>query len=129
MCFMLNFYFPSTYSCFSLTKLLVSTKQNLQKHLHKFSPSENGRKCRIFEWTENKGSLLQLCGTSTTASSSADTSVGPASVMVGNLVQGNRLAAAQGRDLGFTDDNKVKEFKYFWNFFSTTLNIFHSINW
>lgn len=27
--------------------------------------------------------------------------------MVGNLVQGNRLAAAQGRDLGFTDDNKV----------------------
>lgn len=35
-----------------------------------------------------------------------DTSVGPASVMVGNLVQGNRLAAAQGRDLGFSDDNK-----------------------
>jgi hypothetical protein len=55
-----------------------------------------------------KGSLLQLCVTSTIAtSSSADTSVGPASVMVGNLVQGNRLAAAQGRDLGFTDDNKV----------------------
>lgn len=54
-----------------------------------------------------KGSLLQLCGTST-ASSSADTSVGPASVMVGNLVQGNRLAAAQGRDLGFTDDNERK---------------------
>lgn len=49
---------------------------------------------------------MQICGTST-ASSSADTSVGPASVMVGNLVQGNRLAAAQGRDLGFTDDNKV----------------------
>lgn len=53
--------------------------------------------------------MLQLCGTSTTASSSADTSVGPASVMVGNLVQGNRLAAAQGRDLGFTDDNKVRK--------------------
>ncbi|KAL7012143.1 hypothetical protein ACKWTF_014657 [Chironomus riparius] len=35
-----------------------------------------------------------------------DASVGPASVIVGNLVQGNRLAAAQGRDLGFTDDNK-----------------------
>jgi hypothetical protein len=30
--------------------------------------------------------------------------------MVGNLVQGNRLAAAQGRDLGFTDDNKVCHF-------------------
>ncbi|CRL08083.1 CLUMA_CG020911, isoform A [Clunio marinus] len=54
----------------------------------------------------HQGSLLQICGTSTSASSSADTSVGPASVMVGNLVQGNRLAAAQGRDLGFTDDNK-----------------------
>jgi len=52
--------------------------------------------------------MLQLCGTSTTASSSADNSVGPASVMVGNLVQGNRLAAAQGRDLGFMDDNERK---------------------
>jgi hypothetical protein len=28
-------------------------------------------------------------------------------VIVGNLVQGNRLAQAQGRELGFTDDNKV----------------------
>jgi hypothetical protein len=58
---------------------------------------------------KTKGSLLQLCGTSTSTSNSADASVGPASVMVGNLVQGNRLAAAQGRDLGFTDDNKVDE--------------------
>ncbi|XP_026477110.1 disco-interacting protein 2 isoform X2 [Ctenocephalides felis] len=31
--------------------------------------------------------------------------VGPASVIVGNLVQGNRLASAQGRDMGVTDDN------------------------
>lgn len=75
-----------------------------------------------------KGSLLQLCGTSTTASSSADTSVGPASVMVGNLVQGNRLAAAQGRDLGFTDDNKVKEFNFFRLFAQATFNKFNSIN-
>ncbi|XP_064108435.1 disco-interacting protein 2 homolog C-like [Macrobrachium nipponense] len=30
--------------------------------------------------------------------------VGPASVMVGNLVQGNRLASAQGRDMGLMDD-------------------------
>ncbi|CAL4058598.1 unnamed protein product [Meganyctiphanes norvegica] len=30
--------------------------------------------------------------------------VGPASVMVGNLVQGNRLAEAQGRDIGPMDD-------------------------
>jgi hypothetical protein len=30
--------------------------------------------------------------------------VGPASVMVGNIVQGNRLASAQGRDMGMADD-------------------------
>ncbi|XP_070495402.1 disco-interacting protein 2-like isoform X4 [Chironomus tepperi] len=55
----------------------------------------------------HQGSMSQLCGTSTASSSLAtDASVGPASVIVGNLVQGNRLAAAQGRDLGFTDDNK-----------------------
>lgn len=54
--------------------------------------------------------MSQLCGTSTSNASSiaTDASVGPASVIVGNLVQGNRLAAAQGRDLGFTDDNKVR---------------------
>lgn len=57
--------------------------------------------------------MSQLCGTSTSNASSSlatDASVGPASVIVGNLVQGNRLAQAQGRDLGFTDDNKVKFF-------------------
>ncbi|XP_061509289.1 disco-interacting protein 2 isoform X15 [Anopheles gambiae] len=37
-----------------------------------------------------------------------DASVGPASVMVGNLVQGNRLASAQGRDIGLADDNERK---------------------
>ncbi|XP_026314475.1 disco-interacting protein 2 isoform X3 [Hyposmocoma kahamanoa] len=31
--------------------------------------------------------------------------VGPASVIVGNLVQGNRLASAQGRDMGYSDDS------------------------
>ncbi|XP_050691601.1 disco-interacting protein 2 homolog C-like isoform X6 [Eriocheir sinensis] len=31
--------------------------------------------------------------------------VGPASVMVGNLVQGNRLASAQGRELGLMDND------------------------
>lgn len=30
--------------------------------------------------------------------------VGPASVMVGNIVQGNRLASAQGRDMGIVDE-------------------------
>ncbi|XP_013856541.1 disco-interacting protein 2 homolog C [Austrofundulus limnaeus] len=31
--------------------------------------------------------------------------IGPASVMVGNLVSGKRIAQASGRDLGQTDDN------------------------
>lgn len=69
---------------------------------------------------------MQLSGTSNSASNSADASVGPASVMVGNLVQGNRLAAAQGRDLGFSDDNKVfnrTNLFIHWNNFS-----FYSIN-
>ena len=44
------------------------------------------------------------------------TDIGPASVMVGNIVQGNRLAAAQGRELRFGDDeanpaNKVSNFE------------------
>lgn len=34
--------------------------------------------------------------------------MGPASVMVGNLVQGNRLAVAHGRDIGFSEDNERK---------------------
>lgn len=53
-----------------------------------------------------EGSLPHQPSISGTSSSGcvADTSVGPASVMVGNLVQGNRLAAAQGRDLGLADD-------------------------
>lgn len=37
--------------------------------------------------------------------------MGPASVMVGTIVQGNRLATAQGRDIGIidmdTDSNKT----------------------
>ncbi|XP_014227393.1 disco-interacting protein 2 homolog A isoform X1 [Trichogramma pretiosum] len=38
--------------------------------------------------------------------------VGPASVMVGNIVQGNRLASAQGRDLGVLDDDSDHAKKY-----------------
>ncbi|EDX07006.1 GD25718 [Drosophila simulans] len=37
-----------------------------------------------------------------------DTGVGPASVMVGNLVQGNRLAEAHGRDVGLAEDCERK---------------------
>ncbi|XP_041784990.1 disco-interacting protein 2 isoform X9 [Anopheles merus] len=48
-------------------------------------------------------------GTGTgTGTTGTDASVGPASVMVGNLVQGNRLASAQGRDIGLADDNERK---------------------
>uniref|UniRef100_A0A7N8WMG8 Disco-interacting protein 2 homolog C-like n=1 Tax=Mastacembelus armatus TaxID=205130 RepID=A0A7N8WMG8_9TELE len=35
--------------------------------------------------------------------------IGPASVMVGNLVSGKRIAQASGRDLGQTDDNDQRE--------------------
>ncbi|KRF97799.1 uncharacterized protein Dwil_GK17656, isoform B [Drosophila willistoni] len=37
-----------------------------------------------------------------------DTGVGPASVMVGNLVQGNRLAVAHGREVGLAEDTERK---------------------
>ena len=44
--------------------------------------------------------------------------VGPASVIVGNLVQGNRLASAQGRDIGMSwdednDDSKKVKMQFF----------------
>lgn len=41
--------------------------------------------------------------------------VGPASVMVGNIVQGNRLASAQGRDMGVLDEDSdnAKKVRYF----------------
>ncbi|XP_071649451.1 disco-interacting protein 2 homolog C isoform X3 [Temnothorax longispinosus] len=38
--------------------------------------------------------------------------VGPASVMVGNIVQGNRLASAQGRDMGILDEDSDNAKKY-----------------
>ncbi|XP_073975306.1 disco-interacting protein 2 isoform X5 [Rhodnius prolixus] len=41
-----------------------------------------------------------------------DQDVGPASVMVGNIVQGNRLASAQGRDMGIVDEESDSARKY-----------------
>ena len=38
---------------------------------------------------------------------SVSTGVGPASVMVGNLVAGKRIAQASGRDLGQIEDNDL----------------------
>lgn len=71
----------------------------------------------------NSGSIQQLQISGTTPSSSTsintagtDASVGPASVMVGNLVQGNRLASAQGRDIGLADDNERKVSRFYWFF-------------
>lgn len=37
--------------------------------------------------------------------SGAPAEIGPASVMVGNLVSGKRIAQASGRDLGQIEDN------------------------
>ncbi|CAM1294712.1 DIP2 (predicted) [Pycnogonum litorale] len=41
-----------------------------------------------------------------------DQDIGPASVMVGNIVQGNRLATAQGRDIGLVEDDSDTSRKY-----------------
>ncbi|XP_055310047.1 disco-interacting protein 2 isoform X2 [Sitodiplosis mosellana] len=54
------------------------------------------------------GALQATQNTGSSSGCVTDTSVGPASVMVGNLVQGNRLAVAQGRDIGFSDDGERK---------------------
>lgn len=53
--------------------------------------------------------------------------------MVGNLVQGNRLAVAQGRDIGFSDDGERKvsnavDNSYIFLQFNIFFIIYHSIN-
>lgn len=47
--------------------------------------------------------------------------VGPASVMVGNIVQGNRLASAQGRDMGVLDEDSDNAKKVSWYNFDNYL--------
>ncbi|XP_066588947.1 disco-interacting protein 2 homolog A isoform X2 [Prorops nasuta] len=60
--------------------------------------------------------------------------VGPASVMVGNIVQGNRLASAQGRDMGILDEDSDSAKKFIseilrWRAHSTSDHvIFTSLN-
>ncbi|XP_037031677.1 disco-interacting protein 2 isoform X5 [Bradysia coprophila] len=56
----------------------------------------------------HQGALQQHQVSGSSSGCVTDTSVGPASVMVGNLVQGNRLAVAHGRDIGFSEDNERK---------------------
>lgn len=48
------------------------------------------------------------------ASAVSVSDVGPASVMVGNIVQGNRLASAQGRDMGVVDEESDSARKVFY---------------
>lgn len=79
----------------SLTQLTQQPSVNFIKQILEYIKCKN-----------HEGSLLQLSGTSTTSSAEAS-QIGPASVVVGNLVQGNRLAAAMGRDLGLSEESKV----------------------
>lgn len=70
--------------------------------------------------------MLFLC----VSASDCVSDVGPASVIVGNLVQGNRLASAQGRDMGLMDDDsdsskKVSSIHFFnIHFFQTVFLLF-----
>lgn len=55
--------------------------------------------------------------------------MGPASVMVGTIVQGNRLATAQGRDIGTidmeSDSNKtVREYNNFFYINNSKLTLY-----
>lgn len=68
--------------------------------------------CIIYPWSPDYLRNTSLCLEDATACCSFCVSatdcvsdVGPASVIVGNLVQGNRLASAQGRDMGLLDDD------------------------
>lgn len=55
--------------------------------------------------------------------------VGPASVMVGNIVQGNRLASAQGRDMGIVDEESDSARKVILEFILVTQkNLFLYVN-
>lgn len=60
------------------------------------------------------------------------TDVGPASVMVGNIVQGNRLASAQGRDMGVLDEDsdnakKVCKFSVLQEIFTQISSIYYNM--
>ena len=48
-----------------------------------------------------------ICVTNLPKPREVHSDIGPASVMVGNIVQGNRLAVASGRDLGFNVDEPL----------------------
>lgn len=56
-------------------------------------------------WGRGCHLMLITLSAAAVASGHSCAEIGPASVMVGNLVSGKRIAQASGRDLGQTDDN------------------------
>ncbi|XP_034938884.1 disco-interacting protein 2 homolog A isoform X2 [Chelonus insularis] len=72
-------------------------------------------KRRFLEGTLHPANVLlcpHTCVTNLPKPREVHSDVGPASVMVGNIVQGNRLASAQGRDLGVLDEDSDNAKKY-----------------
>ncbi|XP_018349828.1 PREDICTED: disco-interacting protein 2 homolog C isoform X4 [Trachymyrmex septentrionalis] len=72
-------------------------------------------KRRFLEGTLHPANVLlcpHTCVTNLPKPREIHSDVGPASVMVGNIVQGNRLASAQGRDMGVLDEDSDNAKKY-----------------
>ncbi|XP_017774961.1 PREDICTED: disco-interacting protein 2 isoform X2 [Nicrophorus vespilloides] len=72
-------------------------------------------KRRFLEGTLHPANVLlcpHTCVTNLPKPREVHSDVGPASVIVGNLVQGNRLASAQGRDMGPDDENDAKKLHF-----------------
>lgn len=72
-------------------------------------------KRRYLEGTLHPANVLlcpHTCVTNLPKPREVHSDVGPASVMVGNIVQGNRLASAQGRDMGIIDEESDSARKY-----------------
>ncbi|XP_046659368.1 LOW QUALITY PROTEIN: disco-interacting protein 2-like, partial [Homalodisca vitripennis] len=72
-------------------------------------------KRRFLEGTLHPANVLlcpHTCVTNLPKPREVHSDVGPASVMVGNIVQGNRLASAQGRDMGIVDEESDSARKY-----------------
>ncbi|XP_043468500.1 disco-interacting protein 2 homolog A isoform X2 [Leptopilina heterotoma] len=72
-------------------------------------------KRRFLEGTLHPANVLlcpHTCVTNLPKPREVHSDVGPASVMVGNIVQGNRLASAQGRDMGVLDEDSDSAKKY-----------------
>nr|XP_034170882.1 disco-interacting protein 2 homolog A isoform X4 [Osmia lignaria] len=94
-------------------------------------------KRRFLEGTLHPANVLlcpHTCVTNLPKPREVHSDVGPASVMVGNIVQGNRLASAQGRDMGVLDEDSDNAKKFIseilrWRAVSTSDHvIFTSLN-